>query len=286
MKNRYFNETAFQYAIDLMETNPYQSKERFEDYLDKYPNDYYARIYYVILLTRIHLFNEARDEYNSIVNDVNIDNYFLSDANRLKGFKYNLLIARIKLLIVFGKYKELYTLIEKNKNIYDIGDIVAVRFFCKEKLGYLNYENTDHLTYRFKQIYDYSEEAFLEHIKKHQVIDGEENTSTSLFVPDLDIKKVLEEIKKYIPSNKALYTGFLDDTYYFKYDNCGRVHGKLTNFIKVATFYGSENFITMCPDYNQENLPYVDLNYLKDNENINVKRLSQIDKFNRRFNRK
>ena len=33
------------------------------------------------------------------------------------------------------------------------------------------------------------------------------------------------------------------------------------------------------------NLEYVDLNYLKETENKNIKRLSQIDKFNKRFNK-
>ena len=36
MVNRYFNESEFQYAIKLLETDPFESKKRFEAYLDEY----------------------------------------------------------------------------------------------------------------------------------------------------------------------------------------------------------------------------------------------------------
>ena len=42
----------------------------------------------------------------------------------------------------------------------------------------------------------------------------------------------------------------------------------------------------MYPSLNCENLPYIDLNYLKQNineENTKVKKISQIDKFNQRY---
>ena len=35
-----------------------------------------------------------------------------------------------------------------------------------------------------------------------------------------------------------------------------------------------------------ENLPIIDLNYIRKTEDIKVKKLSQIDKFNKRYNRK
>ena len=79
-----------------------------------------------------------------------------------------------------------------------------------------------------------------------------------------------------------LYSGFFTSVYVFKYDNCGYDTEQAVNYFKVVCFNNSKNFITMCPSADCENLPYTDLNYLKDKK-INIKRLSQVDKFNQKY---
>ena len=94
------------------------------------------------------------------------------------------------------------------------------------------------------------------------------------------------EIKKYIPSDKIFYPGFYEDLYVFRYDRCGKEKNKTTDFIKVYAFHNTTDLITIVPASSLDNMPYVDLNYMIENDNANVKRLSQIDRFNKRFNLK
>ena len=93
-------------------------------------------------------------------------------------------------------------------------------------------------------------------------------------------------MKKYIPSDKKLYWGFYDNIYYFKYDGCGRDNTKLVNYIKVVCLDDTNNIITICPVVGSDNMPHIDLNYIKKEEPVKVKVKSQIDKFNQRYNRK
>ena len=108
----------------------------------------------------------------------------------------------------------------------------------------------------------------------------------SIFAYDFPILEIVEEIKKYIPSDKRINGGFYDNVYIFKYDYCGKVEGKTANYFKVVCFDGTSDFITIYPCVEGKNLPYTDLNYLQyanANSNNRGKVLSQIDKFNRRY---
>ena len=58
----------------------------------------------------------------------------------------------------------------------------------------------------------------------------------------------------------------------------------MVDYFKVFCFNdNNNNIISMCPSNHCECLPYVDLNYLKENDKPKVKTISQIEKFNRRY---
>ena len=286
----FYNEAAFQYAIDLLEIDPYHAKERFEEYIEMYPKDYYARAYYAITLTRLGMFTEAKEEYDYITIKSQNDTFYNTRHNNINGFKYNLLVVKIKLLAYEGKYLEILDLINENKNLFNINDLNFITYYCRIKGGLFTEENVVSNGYRFMQTYNYSEELFREHIKKHLYeynIDIDE-VNPVIFSEGFPIDKIIDEIKKYIPSDKKTCPGYFDDVYYFKYDNCGTVDNKKTNIFAVITYSNTREFITMYPVLGYERIQPIDLNYLKEFEveNTNVKRLSQIEKFNKRFNRK
>ncbi len=285
---RYFNEQEFQYAIKLLEKNPFLAKERFENYLMKYPKDYYARAYYVILLTRICMFNEAEIEYNAIIKESHEGSFYAYNAKRLNGFRYNMLLAKIKILGAKEKYDELYNLYYENYQLLHDSDRQFISYYCRNHLGLINKNGIESQSYRFNQSINYQEALFRNHINKH-LADYNQNIdepNDSIFATDFPIDKKISEIKKYIPSNKRLFLGYFDDSYYFKYDNCGRINNKLTNYFKVVTFHNTNHFITMCPTNDCEYFPFIDLNELvEENSEVKVKRLSQIDKFNKKFRR-
>ena len=136
------------------------------------------------------------------------------------------------------------------------------------------------------QIVEFHEEDFLEHIQKHTANYNMnlEHPNRAIFAPDFPLESVVQEIKKYIPSDKRLCYGFFVDTYVFRYDECGRYFHKIVDYFQVICFDDGQNhLITMYPAYNCENLPFIDLNYMKEKEKPKVKTLSQIEKFNRRY---
>lgn len=288
--SKYFNENEFQYALDCVEKNPFEAKKRYDEYLDKYPQDYYARAYYILLLTRIGLFELAQQEYDYIEKMIIVNTSFSTSDKRAKGFKYIMALAKAKLLAHSEKYQELLDFYYKNQVLFESrGDTKYMSYYCRFKLGKIQSNSyNDDSPYRYLQVIRYDEDRFLNHIKKHQADynTDSDDPNKSIFVPNFPIEKIVSEIKKYIPSEQKLEPALFDDIYYFKYDNCGRVNNKMTNYFTVVCFHNTCHFLTMCPANNCEFLPYIDLNYLHEkDDDSKVKRLSQIDKFNKRFNR-
>ena len=287
---RYFDENAFRYAVSALETDPFHAKERFEKYIEKYPNDYYARAYYALVLTRLCMFDEAEEEYEYIKLKAQNCHHYTNSENDLSGFIHIMILVKIKILAYREDYQGIFDLLRSNFYAFDPYDIRFILYFCRAKLGLIEDENTTSESYRFTQTCNYSEELFREHIKKHlKEYNNVENPNEYVFNEGFPIDKVIEEVKKHIPSDKRLFPGDFDNTYYFKYDNCGKVRNNNTNYFTVIVFHNTTDFITMCPAENCERLPFVDLNYLKDEElekdKIKVKMPSQIEKFNKRFNR-
>ena len=61
---------------------------------------------------------------------------------------------------------------------------------------------------------------------------------------------------------------------------------KYKTFFKVSCFHDTHDIIIMYPTFNCENQPYIDLNYLNESEKPIQKRISQIDRFNKRYDKR
>ena len=286
MLNKYFDKWDFQKSLDYAETNPLEAKARFEEYIQKYPYDYSAYTYYIYVLIILGKFNEAEKLLDSIEDNVNKDAYFTKEHERVKLFKQNAFFSRLKILTYQERFKELekfYLLHLKKAEHYNLASVI---FYCRKKLNKLDPNRRDINSYLFRQIVEYKQSDFLEHIQRHLADYNVEleNKNKNIFVPSFPINKIIEEITKYIPSDNSLHPGFFEDVYVFKYNSCGRENNKMVDYFKVVCFHNTKNFITMFPSDRCQNLPYVDLNYLiKDEENIKTKKLSQIEKFNRKY---
>lgn len=287
MGNKYFNEWEFHQAFSFVNTNPLEAKIKYEEYLKKYPKDYSTYPYYASILITLGLFNEAEEVLKFVEITSSRDSSFSKNLTKLKFFKKNILYNRLRLLAYQDKFDELYQFSLDHLQEIKIMDANSVFFYCKKKIGKLDLNKRDQNSYLFRQIVEYKESDFLEHIKKHMA-DYNKNINipnNSIFGPDFPIHEIVEEIKKYIPSDNRLFTGYLGDLYVFKYNQCGRENNKLVDYFKVVCFHDTKDFITMCPSSDCQELPYIDLNYLiPENKNIKLKRLSQIDKFNKKYN--
>ena len=141
-----------------------------------------------------------------------------------------------------------------------------------------------------RQIIDYRKDDFLVNALLHTYEYREKNSDNSdisTFEKDFPLEKVIEEIDKYLLASPSIYNGFVEDTYVFKYDNCGRINNKMQNYFKVFCFHNTKNIISLYPVSDCELLPYTDLNYLNNyNKNDISNRTSQTEKFMKRYAKK
>ena len=286
MKNKYYDVEEFKEIASTYKSDPYRTIKKLEQYLNKYPQDNGGYIYYINLLITVGEFDKAYNLLNKIEQRLKNNNMYLDNIKKRKAQMTSIVFAKIRILLYLEKYKEAYELYLNTKDKIDALEIKPI-LYCKKKLGLLTKEELEersYNTYYDRQVIDYQESDLICHVKKHfsdyKYNTGEDPTE---FYPSFPLEKIIEEIKKHIPSGKRLYPGFADNLYVFKYDNCGFFDKGAAHYFKVITFHNNSDIITMYPSTKCDNLPHVDLNYMKIEDNPKVKRLSQIDKFNKKF---
>lgn len=289
MAIEYFNKIEFKYALSFVETNPFFAKVKFEEYLKKYPKDYSAYTYYASVLITLKELDKAECVLNSLDFLSKTDKKYANKLNKIHFNTINSIGSRLRLLSYQEKYEELYQFCQQYFREIQNMEMAPLFFYCKKQLGMIELEKREKHPYIFRQIASYSESDFLEHIKKHLADfnkNGEE-INPSIFKPNFPIESIINEVRKYIPSEKCLYFNFYVDVYIFKYDECGRDDNKTVDYFKVICFHNSSEIITIYPSRYCDALPAIDLNYLIKNETTSsrgpVKKLSQIDKFNKRY---
>lgn len=284
MKSDYYNIIDFTQACSYIESDPYRAKYLLEEYYRKYPKDYSARPRYAYVLIILNKLEEAKEYMRQLEQEIDENYDYLIRYNKYKYVENSMHLSYIRILAREKNYQELYHCLQRYPYLIDDS---RVSFVCRYQMGIpISYEQRN--GYMHRQIIDYQEEAFLEHIEKHTADYNMDldNPNPCIFVPDFPLKSVVSEVKKYIPSDNKLCFGFFEDTYVFQYDGCGRDHNKLVDYFKVIAFNEEDpRLITMCPSTGCEPYPSVDLNYMIEKEKPKVKTLSQIEKFNQRYHR-
>ena len=275
--------------MELFKEDPYTSLLCFENYFSKYPEDNSARAYYISNLITVGEFEKADEEIIKLENILKRNCLYQHEIERANILNHNIKICKFKSYLYQGKYEQALDIYYSNiEELSYLGN--EVKTFLEQKRGTLGKIVRGQNPYMIRQIYEYREDDFKDHIKKHlaSLNDNDKKISSAIFTPEFPIEKVLEEVYKYIPSDKKMCYGFIENTYVFKYEQCGRSNNKLVDYFKVIVFSNTDNIITIYPANDCDNLPCVDLNYLKEKEEPKslVKRPSQIDKFRQRYNLK
>lgn len=289
MKEKYFDPWEFEKNMEFINTNPLKAKQKFEEYIEQYPNDYYCYPFYASSLIALGHFNKASQIINYAEKNYVKNERIFSKSRKEKFLKESILFSKLKLFLYTGKYKEAHELYLKNKKTLDNLKLHYVFFYCRTQVDKENIKKEEIDSYSYRQMLTYTEEDFKNHIKKHTADYNRffDEPNKLIFNPDFPLNDVIEEIKKYIPSSKKICNGFYENIYSFKYDECGRVNNSTVNYFKVIVFHNTAKFITMYPSNECENLPYIDLNYMiKDKKEPKIKIKSQIEKFNQRYRRK
>lgn len=288
MRNKFYDEWRFNIILKKVESDPRQAKVLFENYFNDFPKDYSAYSFYASCLITLGLYDEASIVLDSLDDAYKNDNKFFisNNSEKINFLNCNIIYAKLRLLCRQKKYKDAlelyYSKYEYTKNM----DLERIALYCKIKLNLLENDERKKYFYLIRQAIEYQTSDFLYHVKKHvdeDTVDDDEKLS--VFKNNFPIEKIVSEIDKYLMSdNGVLYGfGFIEDLYYFKYDDCGLSKGKKADYFKVVTFHDTKNIITMFPVVNHKNLPYTDLNYMNVEDKPMVKVLSQSDKFIKRY---
>jgi len=286
----YFNEHEFNKIQDLIETNPKRALELYEEYFKQYPNDHAAYNYYATLLISLKRYEEAEKILNKVKYELENNPLYSKNETRKYFLKFNLLYSKLKLLMFQNKWEEALSFYEKYENIFDGVFNAGIKLYIEKRLGLAKpINNRYEESYSLRQIREYSEDDFRCHMRKHEQDYNENNKliSNAYFSYDFPMDKVIEEVKKHIPSDKRYQMGFYEDNYIFKYIGCGRYDDKIVDYFKVITFKDTTDIITMTPVSEQfDDLEQVvcDLTELSNNKK-EQKVLSGIDRFNKRYNR-
>ena len=126
--------------------------------------------------------------------------------------------------------------------------------------------------YTYSQIKRYNLYKLKEHIDKVHTCD---NGDTSIFSKDIDLDLLILQVPELIKKGNLIGNHYFE-LYEANYDNIGFVNGEVSNTLRLVVFPETEMVITM--------FPVKDI-VLYNEEKNNVKKKSQIDKFNKRYNK-
>ena len=272
-KSKSYSRSEWEQILSM--TDNYRTLLVLEDYMKKYPLDVNSKLYYAKVLIGLGKLEMALEVLNSEL--------VLSSKRELDNEQRLFSIAKI--LIAKEKYQECYDLIQDNNlPILKIYYKDAILLFLKKKLNILTDEDIKNSNgYLKSQIISYREDVALAHILRHKSLESDKETC-SQFSLDFPLDKFYHQVKNLIPNINKINSRFIINIHVFKYNRVGIVSGELVDYIKVATIANSNHILSMYPCQNEEKFPYIDLNYDLIEED-KVKKISQIDKFNKRYRR-
>lgn len=288
MNNSSFDSTYRHKILKIGYSNLPLALQMYEEYLEIYYEDYLSYANYLILLITSGRFEDA----NNIIDMLEIflgkdyDIYNMKNGWK-KNIKSIILFNKLRLLIYTHKYQEALDFIDINKDklirIVKFG-LSKIKLYCKKQLGILNNINEDVSGYFYNQILDCSEDNFKEKAKEYI---GKEDFSKIIFYSEFLFDEVIREVKKYINHCSKLHPDYFTDEIYFKYSSCGKDGNINADYVKVQTFHDTSDILTIHPVKHTRGITYVNLDYLKqedESEYVKTRKISQIEKFNRRYN--
>lgn len=284
--NTYYDRYELKKILTDKLKKPKETIIRLNDYLKKHPYDYISYINLSELLLYVGEVEEA-DRVLEKVRHLCLNDRDYDSTTKRDWFEHIYKSVKLRIIIRQGDYRRVLDYYSKYEDRFNKKKLSYVKLYAEKQLG-INKKLYDSDTYLFKQIKEYDYDRFLDHVIKHTSnnFEDEDEEVSSVFCPDFPLIEAVTEVKNKISTAPALFSRYVDDTYIFRYDDCGRVLYKLQDYFKVICLAGTKDIITMFPCNDCEKLPSVDLNYLKTGpkEEKKIKKLTAIEKFNKRYN--
>ena len=139
------------------------------------------------------------------------------------------------------------------------------------------------LTYTESQIYSYSKEKALNHIKNHHYLYS--YYDKSMFDSNIDIEGLFDKVSEYIKNNNdGQMVQNIADVYDFYYPNRGKNKDHIYyNCFCVYTFVGSKDILTMYPHPEAKNRKLIYLEELMPKRKVKTK--TGLERFNDKYNK-
>lgn len=265
------NESNFIKDLKRTLSFAYKSNNNFKKALSVYDDENDVEIQSGMGLSRIYYskgdFEKAEKEIVlTPPNSVGVINFM--EYYNVAAIKYRL-----------GKYDEANKYIDKLLMHEDLLIKYKLSFFVHRLKLLIDLDSNEKIedrdfTYSELQMINYDKDKAIEHIIDHHIL----NDSYSNFSDDIDIEQLFEEVQKRLDEAIIIYCDSVDK-YILKYDNIGYFDNKVINQLEIIVVPKTKNIITMYPCKNILNTDIEeDIKPKKE-----VKRLSQIEKFNLKY---
>jgi|GEM_PF-3154434 len=246
------------------------AKEQCEDYIKKY-NDDQTNIIYGNILYKLGDKEKAIEMYKEACILKNKHAFF----SLLKiSFDYDDLLYSQFLL---------KQCLQFNYGESDYKSLCLAEIYINSRLGLKINPNLIVDEYIGRQLLSYNESEVLEHIKAHY-------HKEPIFNENVNIDLLFEDVKKKISSSVASYTVFEKEVYYFNYPNAGYENGIEADYLLVIVIRDTKEIFNIYPKCKDKIKPDCIINNLENQKKIiyiqNKIRMSQVDKFNKKYNTK
>lgn len=221
-----------------------------------------------LFLGRLNCNNQKYEEAEKIFTNMIMTN---NETRYYYYAIYYLVISKFRL----NKYEEVLELIDKYEKELCYSDrykreMALMRFLTNKELG----NDVNPTNYSEKQVLLYSEELAINHIKNHHDTDYK----ISKFNDDIDIEHLYYYIRGNLDINKRIIYGALDKyTIDFSKD-MGNDEIRNLRSVSAICLPDTNNILTMYPDKYEQIQEEIE-----ENTKTKVRRLSQIEKFNKRY---
>lgn len=160
----YFNCWEYSDSKSITMSNPLLAAEKFKQYIEKYPKDYFSYISYANILLTLGNIKEAENVIKLGSNLAN-ENINFKNSNKYRDFLESLNYVLLRLLAYNENYTKLYEYCINNPEKIRKNDFSSELLFSKIKCGLINENEISQLSYKASQLFNYDEKLFLEHEK-------------------------------------------------------------------------------------------------------------------------
>ena len=265
-----------QARINLLQGEIFKAKEKLMSIKNSNYQQFNAYFYLAQIEKYYKNYNLAKLYLQKIITKTNID--IKKDIAILELIKIYIIEKKYneakKMLEFITSYDDIYpTTIEQIKTIINMNTIP-------------NYESNSK-KYSIKQLLNYDKNLLKEHLDKH--IEKEDSSTIEGKINKLiDIDNLINTVVVKINNQDRDYNDIFD-IYYVEYKGIGKINNEEVNYLEVIVIPDTKNILTMypakIPNYFHKTMSYHDIKNKEECENVKVKRKSQIEKFNERYNK-